>query len=465
MQVVLGLVLLSFIFWYSTPNGDKSGVLAKVNGETITDTLFMREYRMATRQYGGALSEEQEDLLRARVRQQLIQDEVLKQEATRLGLVVSDSEVARALLDVEIFRGDDGRFDQRLYQGFLRGAGFTRTDYEERLRDSLLRDKLQRLVFFGATISDPLVRDYFVRNNTRMEVSYVRLNPAEMVGRVSLDAGAVTSWIAENPDWLKAEYDGDFARLYDVPEKLAFTTLELDVLHDGLGVAELLSRAKLVLQRAQAGEDFDALVREWSDQVVPPMEATAVPQLAEEVSAALAGLEVGQLSAPVVTDSAVLVLRLDRREPAHVIPLEEVQDTIAERILRQQKAPGLASTLADDLLAQWIAGGAAPQALLSESALRVTSSGPFLVGEGPGKQGPPAQMVEAATAAEVGAVLPEVYESNGVLYVGALTSREDPDMTLFEVEKEQVREEALRARRQELFQHWEEDLVARADIR
>ena len=74
-------------------------------------------------------------------------------------------------------------------------------------------------------------------------------------------------------------------------------------------------------------------------------------------------------------------------------------------------------------------------------------------------------MLKAATVSEVGSVLPEVYEADGVLWLGALIQRVDADMERYESEQEKIREIALSERRVAFFQSWVEDAVSSAVVR
>lgn len=464
MQVMLGLVLLSFVFWYSKPNGDVGGVVARVNGETITDTEFTRTYRMAARQYGAVLSEAQEAQLRAQVRQQLIADEVLTQEAARLGLVVSDSEVARGLLNVRFLRDAEGKFDDRLYQSWLKNSGFTRTDHESYLRNQLLRQKLQRLVYMGASVSEAAARDYYVRTQTQLDVQFVRLHPSVFVPQVQVSPEEVETWIRENPERLRAEYDGDYARIYDLPEKVRWTVVRLDLKEDGLDLDALKARLAPVREAVLGGEPVETAQAKYSDQVGGNDVLMPVPSLDEGYQRALTGTEVGAVSELVVTAKSVAFFRLEERLPARVIPIEEAQAEIAAQVLRTERAPALAAQAAEELLAAWRAGGAVPAAWLAERGLQPTQTGPFLVGEGPSFSRPAASLVRAAETAEVGALLPEVYEEGGTLYVGALSTRTAPEMALWDSERAQIVDEALAVRRGEVFTAWQDDLIANADI-
>src|SRR5688572_5378496 len=98
MQVVMALIIVAFVGLYIQPNGDRSSIVAVVNGEKILDTTFNRRYRdrlrMAEMQARRTLSDAEQREIGEQVKQQLIEGTVLLQEADRLGIEVSDSEVA-----------------------------------------------------------------------------------------------------------------------------------------------------------------------------------------------------------------------------------------------------------------------------------------------------------------------------------------------------------------------------------
>ena len=77
---------------------------------------------------------------------------------------------------------------------------------------------------------------------------------------------------------------------------------------------------------------------------------------------------------------------------------------------------------------------------------------------------PPQIVLDAARTAQIGSVLPEVFEENGVYYVAQLTERTEPDMAKFEEEREEIRERVLGGRRMEFYQGWVDDLKAQATI-
>ncbi|MBW1880400.1 MAG: SurA N-terminal domain-containing protein, partial [Deltaproteobacteria bacterium] len=219
MQVVLALVLVSFVFWYSSPMEDKSSVVAVVNGTKIMDTSLTRRLRIESRRYERALSDAEAAGLQEQVRMSLIQDEVMRQESQRLGLEVSDTEVARELLRYDLFKNEEGLFDERIYQSWLRRNAYaSRSDFEEEMREDILRAKLRSLVYMGVTVSDAILEQSFVEQNTRIDLQYVRVRPPVFEDDVEVGEEAITAFLAGSAQRVLSVYEADFDRLYDIPQ-------------------------------------------------------------------------------------------------------------------------------------------------------------------------------------------------------------------------------------------------------
>jgi len=469
MQVVLALVLLSFVFWYAQPGGDKTQVVATVNGTKIMDTDLSRRVMFAAAQQGRSMSEEESRAMQEQVRQAMIQEEVVRQEAQKLGLTVSDAEVARLI--VRNFRNEEGKYDERIYTGWLTRNRYSgRAEYEEELRSRLLAAKLEELLRYGVTVSEPALEEAFVEMNTRVDLRTVRIRPTVFQDDVEVTDADIDAFLASSLERVKAVYDADFARLYDVPAKVELTEIRFDVnTDDGLGVAQLRPKLEAIRGEIEGGADMAALARKWSEDrsaaAGGDLGEVAVPQLSETVATALAKIEPGQISEVVFDEDHVAIYRLDARTPAKVITLEEVQRDLATDLIRADRAPGLAAAFAEKVLADWQLTGFEPAALLSEQGLSANNTGLMpLTGSQPSLFAPPAAMMAAARDADAGDALPEVYDGGGVLWVGAVVEREEADMDIFADEKDLVKSYVLQQKRDEFYEGWVDARVAEARI-
>ena len=471
MQLLLGAVVVSFI-WFGGFNssGDKGGVVARVNGSVITEADFGRVYRTQEnareRQLGRGLSDDEREDLKKTVREKLIEREVILQEAARLGIEVSGEEIARILVNNPTYHNATGKFDHQTYLDALRARGLTEGNFEVMLREELLIDKLRRGVLLSLGVSETELKDKFVAQESRLELDYVAIAPTDLTDDVDMSEAAIQKFLSENKTPIKETYDADFERLYNLPEKVTLSVIRLPVREDGVKVEDLKQRIDGIAKEL-TGENFAELARRYSEDPSAvdggKTSETPVAALEPAVSEAVKGLKEGEVSGMVADDTQVRLFRVEERATARKISLEEVEKDIATRLLREKESPKLAAELAEKVLAMWKASGSPPSDLLDPQSLTVKGTGPIPL-EGTGKPAdPPKDMLKDARTLPVG-ILDRVYESNGVLWVGRLLTRTEPDLSQFDSMKEELRDTALRERRTEFLEAWTAETVKSARV-
>lgn len=473
MQIVLAAVVVSFVGWgVGAGSGNTTQTIATVNGDTISGVEFNRAYRMAEQQRSqrskGGISEDEREQLREKVVQDLVRQRAMLQEARQLGLEVSAAEIAEELFSYSFLLDENGVFDKRAFDNFLRRQGLTRADFEEQIREELTIRKLQGLMILGASVSDTLVQRTWAEENTKLDLQVVRIRPGALDASVQPTEAELATWLAEHKADVQARYDTDLAARYDLPELVTVRLLRLALRDDGLGTAELKPKLEGLRAELEGGADFAALAARWSEDPSAAEGGLVADLPLRDVDAgvatALGALKEGELSPVLITGRDLRVYRLEQRTPARTIPLAEVEADIARELYREQQGPARAAAFAEkELLPAWKASGTAPLELLEPVGLSVTSTG-LVAPASMGLVKPPEALIKAARAAAPGDVLPEVFEDNGTLWVGALVAREDPDAATFEQDKPRIREQALLRHRIDFFESWVDDVVARANV-
>jgi len=476
MQIVLVAVAIAFVFWYNPASGDKSQVIATVNGKPIRSMDFNRAYRQAERRYDGALSQDEEAQLREQVTQGLVENEVILQEARRMGLTISDTEVARQILTYGAFSSESGDFDNRIYTQSLKRLGYTAADFQETIREDLLREKLRRLIFTGVTVSKPALKAAYTKNNTKIDLQYIRLRAKAFEGDVEVADTSTIEWLASNVAAVQSRYERDLQRLYTTPAQVQVMELRVMAAEDAESTPESLRETLLLLKKKVAGgSDFAEAVASVSDsaQVAQVVDVgwIAPEQLSPTISEAVKLLEPGQVSTIIESDSQLSIFRLEARKDSEVKPLRaegvevgELELTIAAQLFREEKAPEQMQVFAAQLREAWALEGVAPQALLTDKGLASASTGLVPPHTLTGPFDPPSDMVAEAVEAAEGGVLSRAFESKGVLWLGQLNGRQEADMSRFEEEEGLLREQILLDRRVTFFNSWKDDLIASAQI-
>ena len=265
MRLVFGAIVLVFIFWGIGGNkGPTSQVVAVVNGERITDTQFQRVMRDRLRSVpGNQLDKDEQDALARQILAQLIEQKALVQEADRIGIEVSDEEIARYLLTIDAFRDSDGRFEMELYKRTLKRMGLKQGQFEDQLREEMKIDKLLEAVAAGISVSEGELRRAWAQQAMSMTLQWVEIPDEALAGRVEVGEADIDRALAERADEVRAAYDADKDTRWTRPDKATLSTILLrsDLDQGRVGEAELRRRLEGVLAEARGGADFAALAR------------------------------------------------------------------------------------------------------------------------------------------------------------------------------------------------------------
>lgn len=472
MQVILAIVVVSFVFWYASPQGDTTAVMANVNGKRIMSTDVERFMR--TRFPGSPSSQEEAARRQAAAVTALTEQELLVQQAEAAGVVVDfdkqkgfSRSIALLRRENPNFIDEEGDFDIELYRDWVRAVGYTPDQYESELERQVKIQKLQELLSYGILIPEPMLEEAFREFNTRVNIDYVRIAPSDFEDQVPVDEAVVTEWLANNEPLVETQYRADFDEKYNLPAEVELQMIKLQVTGDGQGIPELRTRLELLRGQVVSAEDGQAtmadLAAKWSED--PSTESggslglratnsltTTLRTLAEE-------LEVGGVSEIEEGAAHVAFYRVVSKTEAREIPLDEVREDIARDLIRADEAPALAATFAEELRTTW-EGGASPYGMIGDAGLTLDSTGLIRGDTRREMDWPPQDLLDAARRMEQGEVTDRVFQTGDVLWVGSVRTREEADLSELEENREVIGAQAARSRQAEFIGAWLEDLKA-----
>ena len=347
------VVLIAIVFAFSgigslSISGSASETAVEVNGERVTElqvqqALSSEKQRILRENEGLDAALLEDDLLRPQVVEQIVGRKLLSQEASSGGMAISSRTTSKLLLDTPNFQ-TDGRFDQELYLYRVRNLGYTSATFLEMIKENLLIEQFVRgFVASGFTTSNELdilasvfeqQRDYYyltlplqpvkdaINVTDQQATAYYEDNKANY----QAEEQVVVDYIELSP----AQFDGADAvgeeqvkARFDEQAQSMESAVSLQAAHILLSDpdAALLGEIQTKLD---AGEDFAALAKEYSQDVGSAdfggdLGFTSGDTFPESFEAALAALEVGQVSAPVETDSGT-----------HLIKLVDMQETVID---------------------------------------------------------------------------------------------------------------------------------------
>ncbi len=450
VKIMFVAIVVVFIFWGigSVVGGQKAQVVARVNDHNVDPADFYRTYNNLARMYQDMYKDKiSPDLLKtlnlkSQAMDQLINAELLRQEAQRLGLQVSDSELQQSIRSVQAFQ-DNGQFNKELYLRTLRANNFTPADFEDAQREELLARKLQDLVASGVHVSEAEVKDRYRFDNEKVNLSFVKLEAATFIPEVKLTDADVQTYYDAHPDKFREpdrvrieyvqyapeqytdkveitddmlqQYYDDHKTAYMLPEQVHARHILFKVSPDTPPEkkAEIRKKAEEVLKKVKAGEDFATLAQQYSEdasaaqggdlgtfsrgKMVPPFEQAAF------------ALAPGATSDIVTSTFGFHIIKVEAKEDARTQPLEEVRSQIVEAVKRE-KARDMARARAQEAHTK-AEGGATLTDIAQADGLTVTTPPPFAQTETVSPGGRP--LVSAALATEAGSAGPVVDTPEG----------------------------------------------------
>jgi len=392
IKVIFWILIIVFVSWgvgVMVAGGDKVNVAATIDDEVISTQEYTRAYERMQQVYRQLYRENftpqlaAQLNLRQRALDDLVTDRLLKREAARLGLNVSDDEVREAILGVPTFQAG-GRFDRQRYLVTLRASRLSPAEFEESQRETLLVSKLEGVLTDGVHASEQEIRDQFVLDNEKIDVTFVKVPFARFAPGVSVtDAEIVEhydknpdrfrqpdrttfTYVAYTPDALEAAvpvsddavrtyYDAHLSD-YETAEKIRVSQILFVVPPDADDTARgaIRTKAEGILAQAKEGKDFAVLARENSDDPLTKESGGDLGfvergKLEDSLDQAAFALDAGQVSAIVESTRGLSILKVDEKQAGTARPLEEVREEILRELRKRGADDAARRALADDL--------------------------------------------------------------------------------------------------------------------
>jgi peptidyl-prolyl cis-trans isomerase D len=484
--VLLGLVILAFIAFYipdflRATGATSSGQVAWVEGTPISSQEFLRTYRAQEQQYRQQLGAQYSpDLMRQLgfdnlILRQLVQNQILLLEAERQGLSVTDKEISDFIVTFPPFQSGGKFIGREAYLNFLSQRSLTASDFEQQMRQDLLRQKLQNLVTDGVMVSEADLEEEYRRRNEKLRLEYAFVPKSEFESQVQVtDEEARASFDAdpkkfERPVQRKVRFitltpqlfatavsvtDREIERYYQQNSGRYESPEQVDASHIlfkvGPEVDEeaVRKKAEAVLAEAKAGADFAELARKNSEDTSSENGGSlglfGRGQMVPEFEAAAFALQEGQISDLVRTTYGFHIIKLNRKQAPFVRPLDAVKDEIRNTIT-QEKARD-AMDRAVDSASEKLRASHNVDALSAEYPVLVAQETPFFGrGDTLPQLGNSLEASKAAFETAVGSVSSSVRLGNGSAFLQVLEERPAgvPD---FEEVKEQAKSQ-LRERK------------------
>ncbi|MGI6656982.1 MAG: SurA N-terminal domain-containing protein [Desulfobulbus sp.] len=299
VQAIVLIIAVVFIFWGVGSNiGGNPNALATVNGQEISYRAFQSRYEQTVeryrQQFGGALPDSilQGLGIKQQVLSQLVQAELIRQGAGKIGIAVSKEATQRRIQDMPYFQ-KDGHFDLATYQEVLERNRLTPTAFEADIIQELLMGRAVESIGKFASVADPELDQWIAYLNQEIKLGYGEIRTADYLDKVQVDEKKLAAWFEEARERYKTEPQCKLNYLVITGDKVAVDEAALRAYYDAHRDeyttpeqrrarhilfkvdeqataetrAEKKKAAESVLAQIRQGGDFSELARQFSDDV------------------------------------------------------------------------------------------------------------------------------------------------------------------------------------------------------
>lgn len=375
--VIVALLIIPFALWGINEyfgNGGKL-VAANVNGNEISQREFQQafyEQRSRMQQMLGAQYDAQlfDPQVKQRVISELVDRELLLQNAKNMGYRVSDQTVVATIQSIDAFR-ENGVFSSALYQQQVQTQGESPASFERRVKRLItsgqLSDGLASTVLITDAELDAVIKleeqkrdfEYLVLKaedfkdasvaseeaiNAYYEQHADRFMTTEQVRveYVELSAAALQSDKEPSEAELREFYDSNSGQFKVAEERQASHILiQIPEGADEAAVAAARKKADSLYAQIKAGESFEQLARKNSDdpgsaELGGDLGYFARGMMEADFENAVFALKEGDVSEPVLTSFGFHIIKLTGIRAEESKPFADVRDEILAQFKKDE---------------------------------------------------------------------------------------------------------------------------------
>ena len=393
-KILLGIVVIVFggffgIQQYLNPKSET--FVAKVNDKEISQDQFREAYNRFRSQmqqaYGAQFDAAAFDTpeRKRQVLDQLINEQLLADANTKLGIMVPVTQIRDAIQNIPAFQ-TDGKFDPDLYRMRLQAAGRTAESFQDDVIKDLATRQLPADLAQSIIVTNAEVDAYLKLRDQTRDFSYIKLEkpsadaikiadadiekyykdhgnefmtPEKVsLDYIELDAAKMKSDVVADDAVLKQRYEDQKAK-FTAPEQRLASHILVKVEKNANAEAQkaALEKAKAIEAEIKSGKDFAAVAKEKSDDLGSKSQGGDLGWLEKGLTdpafeTALWAMKKGDLSDPVLSPEGYHIIQLRDIREGKVKPFEEVKGELAKQYTEaenERRYSDLAGKLVDAL--------------------------------------------------------------------------------------------------------------------
>jgi peptidyl-prolyl cis-trans isomerase D len=378
IKVLFIIIIIVFIGFYGFNRSQKDSYefIAKVGDKKISISEYREAYKNAIQFYRNFyknnFTEEmiEKMALKQKVLDDLIDREILLQEAEKLNIQVTQEEVRKSIVSTPVFQ-ENGVFNSNLYKRALSFYGVSAGNFEKSKEKELLIKIIENMVNNSVKTSEKELKDLYRLQNEKVKIDYVNFTPDIIKEDIKISEKDITDYYEKNkenlrvPEKVKVKYlifepkefekkadvsDKEIKEYYDLDKEQYFEPKKIKARHIILKVAENLppekeeeikTKAMNILQRLKNGEKFEELAKMFSEDNSTAKKGGELGyfkkgDMVKPFEEAAFSLKPGEISSIVKTQFGFHIIKVEDVKDERTKPLEEVKEDIKKDIISEK---------------------------------------------------------------------------------------------------------------------------------
>jgi peptidyl-prolyl cis-trans isomerase D len=373
---IVGLIIITFALFglSSYLSGTSKSIVATVNGVEISQTQLLHEYQNTQQRLQQALGKNydpslfNEQAMKERVLEGLIQRELLNQELEKAKFHVAPQQVLETIKNIPAFQDKTGKFSPENYQRMLQLQGMNNAFFEQQLAHDIADEDLRNGLQHSALVTDLQIKRYQQLEGERRKIGYFILPLDTYLKKVSISDGEVQAYYEEHPsefstpelasvdyielnlddmatgievsnEEIKDYYDQHLENYVSEPERRKVRHILIQV-DENTDDSAARAKAEKLAKQIKNGADFSELARKESDDSVSAKQGGELGyinrgMMDKTFDQAAFSLGKGELSNPVRSRFGYHLILVDDIQPAKVKSLAEATPQIRKEIQTQ----------------------------------------------------------------------------------------------------------------------------------
>lgn len=453
LLMVSASMLLYLVPNYNTGSGSNDQILAQIGSEQITEVDARRLIQMQTK--GRQIPAEIIPNYVPQMVDQMVSERAMEYEAHKLGLEVSDQEVADTLRANFPNLFQDGKFvGKDVYAAMLAQQGTSIPEFEADMKRQLLISKLREVAMEGSIVSPGEIEQEFHKKNDQVQLQYVKIasdkykkeaepTPAEMdqyfktngaqymqpekknLVLLIADGAKIAQGLNPTDADLQVAYNQNQAN-FRMPERIHERHILLMTQGKPAGdEPKIKAKAEDLVKQLRAGADFAEMAKKNSEDTGSAAKGGDLDwvtrgQMVAEFEKASFSLKPGVISDPVKTQYGYHIIQVLAHEDARLKPFAEVKDDLAKQ-WKDQRVNDIMQRVSDTAQAAWQKDPNNPDKVAAAFGMQVVHADGIAPGQAVPEVGVNADFDQAIASLKKGDVSQPVSPSPNKLVLAEVT--------------------------------------------